>query len=57
MQVCPCTESPQLVSSSEIAGLSPPRVGGVLGRESGQQLTRHVGCVGDVGRDLLAFQK
>lgn len=57
MQVCPCAESLQLVSSSEIAGLSPPQVGGVLGRESGQQLTRHVGCGGDAGRDLLAFQK
>ena len=31
--------------------------GGVLGRDSGQQLARHVGCVGDAGRDLLAFQK
>jgi len=57
MHVCPCAESLQLVSSSERASLSRPRVGGVLGRESGQQLTRHVGCVEDAGRDLLAFQR
>lgn len=56
MQVCPCAESLQLVSSSEIVSLSPLTGWRCLGEGKWPAATRH-GLWGMLGEGLACFSE